>query len=71
MTPDAREARSSPLPGQKNMKEEISGRDARYPHSSSTKKDVVSHCAQEENSTKLARRTVRKIGILRRKTSVP
>lgn len=71
MTPDAGEARSSPLPGQRNMKEEISGRDVRYPHSSSTKKDVVSHCAQEENSTKLARRTVRKIGILRRKTSVP
>lgn len=71
MKPDAREATSSPLPGQTSIKEEIFGRDIRYPHSSSTKKDVVSHCAQENNSTKLARRTVRKIGMLRRKTSVP
>jgi len=71
MKPDAREATSSPLPGQTSIKEEIFGRDIRYPHSSSTKKDVVSHCAQESNSTTLARRTVRKIGMLRRKTSVP
>jgi len=71
MKPDAREATSSPLPGQTSIKEEIFGRDIRYPHSSSTKKDVVSHCAQENNSTKFARRTVRKIGMLRRKTSVP
>ena len=71
MKPDAKEAKSSLSLGQTSIREEISGRDIRYPHSSSIKKDVVSHCAQESISTTLARRTVRKIGMLRRKTSVP